>query len=84
MDDDGLQVSFVACHFIHSSFVDRKAIAKLHAFCHPIARQMRKPKHVLRVLFKTLRVSLELNPSNMHVAFTIVELIVPSAAMKLR
>ena len=77
----GLQVYLL----LHSQLVYRsKAIAKLYTFDHLITRRRLKPKHMLRVLFQTLRVFVEPNPSNMHVTSTITELNAPSAAMKLR
>ena len=80
-DEFGLQV-FMS---LHSQFVYRsKAIAKLYTFVHLITQQRLKPKHMLRVLFKTLRVFLELSQSKIHVTFTITELIVPNATMKLQ
>ena len=80
-DEFGLQVYML----LHSQFVYRsKAIAKLYTFVHLITQQRLKPKHMLRVLFETLRVFLELTQSNIYVTFTITKLIVPSATMKLR
>ena len=60
--------SFICYMSFHSQFVYwSKVIAKLYTFYHLITRQTRKPKHMLRVLFETLRVLLELNPSNVYV-----------------
>ena len=76
----------VSITVVHSWFLILSIASKSEAFHFRSYKYLTKSetKHMLRVLFDTLRVLVELAHSKIYVTFTIIETIVPSATIKLR
>ena len=71
---------------VHSWFYVLSIASKSESFYFRSYKCLTKSetKHMLRVLFDTLRVLVELAHSKIYVTFTIIETIVPSATIKQR
>ena len=78
--------AFVSFTVVHSWFYVLSIASKSKAFYFRSYNYLTKSetKHMLRVLFDTLRVLVELAHSKIYVTFTTIETIVPSATIKLR